>query len=184
MVDVLYLKVTNKEWFELSLKTIKRYLLNYGNIYILQTNEDLSQFKDVIVVNQSIFQFMKRKDITQKIIIIEQDVCLLTNINPVNLPITYIIKDGKYIQDHIKPQIVQKSKFLELPIKQYQYPLSQYFKHIDRIGLPDTSFTIIVDKPICCTKKSLLQIKNFAIFNSRSFSSMKKYIQKKLNSLI
>ena len=70
MIDVLYLKVTNKEWFELSLKTLEQHLFNCGEIYVLQTKQNLAQFEDVIVCNQSIFQFMKRDDITQNIMII------------------------------------------------------------------------------------------------------------------
>ena len=41
---------------------------------------------------------------------------ILKNINLENIPITYELKDNIYIQDHIKPQLIEKEKILNLQL--------------------------------------------------------------------
>lgn len=182
-MNILYTKVTNKYWFLLSLETVRKYISNLEKIFVLKTDVDLSDITDISVANQSLYQFCSRQDIGQKLMVIDQNVCILDHINPEFLPITYNTINSRYNHDHIKPQIIEPKKFLELSNQQYLYPLSEYFKHLNRIGMPDNSFTVNVTKPICCTIKSLLAIKKFAIFNQNGFNSMKKYVEKKFLSL-
>lgn len=179
MIDILYLNITNKDWFELSLKTIKSHTSNYNNIYVLKTNQDLSQFEDILVCNETFSQFIKRKDLAQKILIIEQNMGILKNINLENIPITYELKDNIYIQDHIKPQLIEKEKILNLQLQQNQNILSQYYKSINRIGIPNNSFVVKVIKPVCCTIKSLLTVKQYVLWNQKGFESLKKYLNSK-----
>ena len=167
MNDVLYLSVTNKKWFELSLKTIKQHLLNYNNIFIYQTNQDLTQFDDIILYND--------QQLTEKIMIIEQNMGIIKDVNTSNIPITYQFQNNNYIQDHIKPQLVSSKLFLPL-IKQYELPLTEYYKSIDRVGIPNNSFLVNVTKPICCTTKSLLTVKQYVKWNEKGFQSLKKYL--------
>ena len=177
MIDVLYLKVTNKEWFELSLKTLEQHLFNYRKIYVLQTNQDLSQFKKVKVVNQSIFQFMKNNNITSKILVMEENMGLLKDISIQHIPTTYSYDEKQYIHDHLKPQLIDKEKFLKLPIIQTQNILTQYYKNIEVIGIYNPSFVVDIIKPICCKVKSLLKVKQYVKWNNEGFESLKKYLK-------
>lgn len=176
-MDVLYLNVTNKEWFRVSLKTLKDHLFNYDKIYVLQTNQDLAQFEDIIVANSSLFQFLKRNDITQKIMIIEQNMGFLKDTNIENITTTYDLKDNTYIHDHIKPQVINKNELLNLSIDYTQNILTQYFNLTKSIGIKNAPYVVEVIKPLCCTVKSLLTVKPFVLWNDRGFNSLRKYFK-------
>lgn len=171
MIDVLYLTVTNKDWFQLSLKTIQQHLLNYGKIYVLQTSQDLTQFKDLSLFTQS-------STITQKVLVIEQNMGLLKDVDINYIPITYDFINNQYIQDHTKPQLVNTNSFFTLFNSQNTYPLTQYFRSIDRVGIPNSTVVVNVIKPICCNIKSLLTIKSYVNWNQKGFESLKKYLNK------
>ena len=166
MIDILYLNVTNKDWLDLSLKTIKSHLLNYNNIFIFQTNQNLEQFENVTLYTN--------QQLTKQVMIIEQNMGLLKDVNICNIPITYQFKNNNYIQDHIKPQLVGSKLFL--PLINQQNPLTKYYKSIDRVGIPNNTFVVNVTKPICCTTKSLLTVKQYVKWNQEGFQSLKKYL--------
>lgn len=176
MIDVLYLNVTNINWFQLSLQTLEQNLLNYNKIFVLKSNLDLSQFKNIIVLNKNLFQFLSNQNITQNILIIEENMGFLSKIDINHIPITHEINNKKYNYDHIKPQLINKNNFSDT--FQCQYPLTQYYKNIERMGIPNSSFTIFINKPICCTTKSLLKIKSYVMWNTKGFESLKKYLNK------
>ena len=163
MIDILYLHITHSQWQQLSIKTLESHLINKGKIFTLDTN-------------QSIFQFLKNTQTTQNIIIIEQNMGILKDTNALNIPITYQFQNKNYIQDHLKPQIINKEIFLKLPEQQYELPLTEYYKSIDRVGIPNNSFIVNVTKPICCTTKSLLTVKQYVKWNEKGFQSLKKYL--------
>lgn len=163
MIDVIYLPITHPQWQELSIKTMQKNFLKYNDIYTLEPN-------------QTLYQFLESIQTTQQVLIIEQNMGFLKYVNIQNIPITYDFRDNIYFQDHLKPQLINRETFLKLPKKDYQFPLTQYFKSIDRVGIPNTSFVVYVNKPVCCTTKSLLTIKQYVKWNEKGFESLKKYL--------
>ena len=105
----------------------------------------------------------------------EENMGLLKDVNGDLIPITYEMKNNNYLHDHIKPQPIRKSLF---HIQQDQNYLSQYYKSIDRIGLPNMTYVVNVIKPICCTIKSTLKIKSYVKWNQDGFESLKDYLLK------
>lgn len=182
--DVVYLNVTSKEYFDLSYKTIKKYLKNYNKIYVYNSSIDLSEYQDVIELND--------QELTQSIIIIKQNMGLNKNVNAKQIPTTYsrslnreLIQEIKISEklllnyDNLKLQTISFEKFNEL--KNKNYPLSVYHYENDvQIGEIDQLYTVDIRKEICCSTKRELQNKRYVRWiNQEAFESFKKYFEEK-----
>lgn len=181
--DVVYLNVTSKEYFDLSYKTVKKYLKNYNKIYVYNSSIDLGEYQDVIELND--------QELTQSIIIIKQNMGLNKEVNAKQIPTTYsrslnkeLIQEIKISEklllnyDNLKLQTISFEKFNEL--KNKNYPLSVYHYENDvQIGEIDQLYTVDIRKEICCSTKRELQNKQYVRWiNQEAFTSFKQYYEK------
>lgn len=182
--DLVYLNIKSKEYFDLSYKTIKKYLKNYNKIYVYNSSIDLSEYQDVIELND--------QELTQSIIIIKQNMGLNKEVNAKQIPTTYsrslnreLIQEIKISEklllnyDNLKLQTISFEKFNEL--KNKNYPLSVYHYENDvQIGENDQLYTVDIRKEICCSTKRELQNKQYVRWiNQEAFESFKKYFEEK-----
>lgn len=181
--DVVYLNVTSKEYFDLSYKTVKKYLKNYNKIYVYNSSIDLGEYQDIIELND--------QELTQSIIIIKQNMGLNKEVNAKQIPTTYsrslnkeLIQEIKISEklllnyDNLKLQTISFEKFNEL--KNKNYPLSVYHYENDvQIGEIDQLYTVDIRKEICCSTKRELQHKQYVRWiNQEAFTSFKQYYEK------
>lgn len=182
--DLVYMNVNNKEYFDLSYKTIKKYLKNYNKIYVYNSTIDLSEYQDV--------EQLKQQKLTETILIIKQNMGLNKNVNAKQIPTTYsrslnkeLIQEIKISEklllnyDNLKLQTISFEKFNEL--KNKNYPLSVYHYENDvQIGENDQLYTVDIRKEICCSTKRELQNKQYVRWiNQEAFESFKKYFEEK-----
>ena len=188
--DVIYLNASNKDFFDLSYKTLKLHLKNYSKIYVLNSSIDLSEYKDVVILNEDIKAFMNREDITNDVLILNEDMGLLKDIDAKYVFPSFsqkvphdIFPDIKpspkkqiLLYDGLKIQPVNVKKFNEvIGEKQFKYFISAYFYNSDlEIGLNDNQASVNVDRPVCCSIRTNLKIRTFMRWNDSSFESLKK----------
>lgn len=182
--DLVYLNIKSKEYFDLSYKTIKKYLKNYNKIYVYNSSIDLSEYQDV--------EQLKQQKLTETILVIKQNIGLNKEVNAKQIPTTYsrslnkeLIQEIKISEklllnyDNLKLQTISFEKFNEL--KNKNYPLSVYHYENDvQIGENDQLYTVDIRKEICCSTKRELQNKQYVRWiNQEAFESFKKYFEEK-----
>lgn len=195
-VDIVYDRVDNKEWFQMSYSSLKKHLQNYRNIYVLSTSIDLSDYADVEVVNSDIYTFAMNENLSEYFIVMYENTGFLKNVDGMNLINTFSVFPDKdivdtfrfirnkgiqgaiYNYDGVKPQLINKAKFNEV-IEDYRgnYPLTVYFyaaKNTTRNN--NVYFSVNVDRNICCSTKDGLKRKVFIKWNENGFESLKKYL--------
>ena len=61
--DVIYLNASNKDFFDLSYKTLKLHLKNYSKIYVLNSSIDLSEYNFISSISlENGISFPKKAD--------------------------------------------------------------------------------------------------------------------------
>lgn len=201
-VDIIFEEVTNKDYFQLSYDSIKLNLQNFANIYVLQSDVDLSEFEDVKVLNMNIFDIVKENYISDNFIYTYENFAFInkTDARKIFQTFEYSKKDPKFkaylsskgfdgpfaIFDRIKPQTVNKKLFVEnfdVISKLPDYPLTCYF-YLAGLNTNRNNFQEIVKvtKEICCSVKTDLKKKKIVRWNDDGFKYIFKYFNdKKLN---
>lgn len=190
--DIVYLNVTNKDFFDLSYKTLKLHLKNYAKIYVLNTSIDLSEYNDLIILNQNLKEFMKRTDITPDVLVLNENMGILKDIDAKQIYPTFsnkfnkdIIEDIKptlkhmFIYDDLKIQPINVKIFNEvMKIKETKYFITCYFywSNLNR-GLSDNMISVNVDRPVCCSIRSNLKVRTFMRWNQSAFESLKRELK-------
>lgn len=199
VVDIIYYRVDNKEWFQLSYNSLKNHLQNYRNIYVLYSSVDLSDYADVEVVNSDIYTFAKDVKLSEYFIVMYENTGFLKNVDGMNLINTFSVFNNKdvaetfsfirkqgiqgsiYNYDRFKAQLINKDKFNAVTDGYVgNYPLTVYFhcgKNTTRNN--NIHFTVNVDRSICCSTKDGLKRKIFVMWNEKGFESLKKYLDEK-----
>lgn len=189
--DLVYLNVTNKDFFDLSYKLTSKHLLNHGKIYVLKSSVDLSQYTDIEVLDEDLKGFMKRDGISTDVIVFNENMAVLREFDarkiypsysPKILDYKQIIKEVKqqserklYLYDEIKPQPVNVENFNEIiGDDNYSYYLTPYFYYSNQTGRNDLQATVYADRPICCSTRGALRTKTFVRWNESAFESLKK----------
>lgn len=187
--DVVYIQVTNKEYFDLSYKLLISHLKNYSKIYVLKSEVDLSEFPNVIVLNEDIRTFMKRTDITPDILFMNENMSILKDIDAKFIFPSFsgklfpeLFKDIQpnvdkkiLLYDDLKIQPVNVKIFNEVINRDYHYYLTAYFYNSNlEMGLSDLQISVNVDRPVCCSTRQNLKIRTFLRWNEAGFISLRK----------
>ena len=193
-LDIIYLDVISLEQFDLSYKLLKKNLTNYGKIYVVNSSVDLSQY-EVEQVDSSIFEFMKRDDLSDNVIFINENMSFANKFDARDIFPTYTNKsdimpqvvqefikntDKKGIQfrnfEDTKPQPINVKLFNELNLENCKYFTSVYFNSMDDVTPANENIvTVFVEKPVCCSVKSGLQFKRFVRWNDQGFKHVQTY---------
>lgn len=187
--DLVYLNVSNKDFFSLSYRLIKMHLKNYSKIYVLKSSVDLSEYPDVNVLDEDLKDFMNRSDITTDVITLGENMGIIKDIDAKFIFPTFsrklphdIFRDIKptpekqvLLYDDLKLQPINVKKFNDSVTGNYKYNLSayHYFSDID-IGVDDNQFSVYADRPICCSIKTNLKTRTFLRWNESAFESLLK----------
>jgi len=187
--DVVYLEVKNKAFFDLSYSLLKMHLKNYKNIYILKSDIDLSEYKDLTILNEDLRTFMKRDNITKDVLVLSENMSVLKDIDAKHVFPTFsmklngdILKDIKptgekklYAYDGLKIEPINVDLFNKNVDSDYKYILTAYFykSDIDQ-GINDLQISVDCDRPICCSTRTNLKVRTFLRWNEAAFPSLKK----------
>lgn len=188
--NIIYYNVTNKDYFDLSYKSIKNNLKGYSNIYVLNSEIDLKEYEDVTVLNKTLYQYSID---AQDFILMYENTGVLKNFQAKKIAnsfsmklfnnfetINYLKKLGVnrniFNYDRLKPCKI-KSKIFNQVIKNYNgdNPITVYcYLGNQTTNLNDNLTTVFVDRPICCSTRSSLKEKDFVRWNQQGFESLRK----------
>jgi|GEM_PF-3455681 len=188
-LDIVFPKVTNREYFELALKSIRKFAENAGRIYWIESDIDMKEF-DV----EKLESFSDPK-LSEHFMYWQENMCLLrrldllgsfsvygyptqkTDIRPITAKIRSRNPEGTlYLYDGLNPQPVETVRFNEImKDTTTDLPLTLYFNSIQEKPLYTAIMTtVIVDKTLCCSTRSRLKSCLFANWNNAGFESLKK----------
>lgn len=194
--DVIYLEVKNRKQFQFSYELLKKNLVNYNKVYVLNPEVDLTGI-DVQVINETMKDFIKRENLTQNLVIMYGNTSFLKEIDARSIPTSFtmniknhrqIFKQAKQIGitgkmqifDYIKAQIVNKNEFSSI-VSEYtgKYPLTAYNMLLDKNNAaPDNLLTVDVERAVCCSTKNELKTKRFVRWNDEAFQSLVDFLNK------
>ena len=196
-LDIVFDRVDNLDFFRLARETIVRYLTNFGTLYVLESQIDLSAFTDVTVVGKTLIEFVNRPELSVNFLLWKQNMGVLQPFDaqrsfPAYSPMippemeaaTKFLSEkgckGKiYLWDDVKPQPVSKIKYGEL-MKEIStaYPLTAYFSlknEPKRFNALDT--TVLLTQPVCCSNRHRLKTFPFVCWNQAAFASLINFLQ-------
>ena len=179
---VLFLNITNKEYFDLCYKMLKQNLIDYNKIYYLNSNIDLTeydmekiQYKDI---NQNYIYIINEKTIilkqmSAKALLVIADYKANFNYKP----IMDSIKENRpyYYYDNY-PCLIKKNQFQSY-IKE-NYPLTYYCnKYKSDFQYKYFQVAIKLDKKLCCSNKQKIKTVIYCyIENNQALESIKNYL--------
>ena len=190
-LDVVYISVKNIDYFDLSYKLLKKNLVNYNRIFVVDSELDFSQY-DVEKVDSNIFEFMKRDNLSENVIFMTQNMSFINAFDAKKLFGSYLnnVKKTKEIHsemtnkygrifnfEDVKPQPINVEEWNKLITREYKNFTSVYFNMRDDKYANDTTTTVEVIKPVCCSVKQSLKTKKFARWNENGFQSLKGYFK-------
>lgn len=191
-LDVVYINVKNSDYFDLSYNLLKKNLINYGKIYVVNSDIDTSKY-DVIKDDKDIFEFMKRSDLSEDVIFMNENMTFINTFDAKKMFSSYIngknnkniVKDiikelpqrsGRvYNFEDVKPQPINVKKWNEIITKKYDKFTSVYLNMVNEKHANDTICTVEVIKPICCGVKQSLKNKKFIRWDENGFESLKNF---------
>lgn len=190
-LDIVYIDVKDINNFDLSYKLLKSNLTNYGKVYVINSNLDFSKY-DVEKINCDIYEFMKMDNITENVVVMNENMSFCNSFDLRRIIPTYLhnlesIKQmneevplpkkevKKYGFENIKPQPINVKKWNEVIDRKYNHPISVFFNLVDGDYVNDTFVSVEVNKPICCSVKQSLKIKKFVRWDERGFESLKQF---------
>lgn len=199
-LDVVYEKVTNLDYFKFSYYSIKRWLTNYRNIYVLKSFVDLSEFGEVRVANKSLLEFCKDAELSEDFLYVKEDQgwvgrddarkaqpMFMTNYNDDNTKAReearkHGIETGSRYFDNLRPQPVNKTKYLDTMSEfgELNYPMTMYYtKRASEYNIISRyDLLAVIDRPVCCSTKSKLRNGLWARWtNEANFESMKQFLK-------
>ena len=193
LLDVVYLPIKNKTWFDISINSIRMHLRNTGKFFVVDAPNDIIERKHVesihsfdderlsenfIVLNDNM-GMLKEYD-AQKLFPIFNESCpseLLKDFNNLKNRLVAENIDGiVYVWDGIRPQPVNKAKWLETYNK-FHYdamPLTAFYTYTDQtkfyVGLRGIT---VFGKRICCATRLRLKESYFATWTTdEAFESL------------
>ena len=190
-LDVVYIDVKNIDYFDLSYTLLKKNLINYRNIYVVNSELDFSKY-DVEKVDSNIFEFMKRDDLTEDVIFMNENMSFINAFDAKKIFGSYLSnakktkeillempnKYGRIFNfENVKPQPINVKSWNANITNEYQNYISVYFNMRDDRYANDTMTTVEVIKPICCSVKQALKTKKFIRWNEGGFNSLKSYLK-------
>lgn len=190
-LDVVYINVKNSDYFDLSYNLLKKNLLNYGKIYVVNSDIETSKY-DVIKIDEDIFEFMKRGDLSENVIFMNENMTFINTFDAKKIFPTYLTtnrssidiikemprKGGRVFNfEDVKPQPINVKKWNEVIDQNYVNFTSVYFNLIDDKKVNDNFATVEVIKPVCCSVKQALKTKKFIRWNEDGFNSLKSYLK-------
>lgn len=191
-LDVVYINVKNSDHFDLSYNLLKKNLLNYGKIYVVNSDIETSKY-DVIKIDEDIFEFMKRSDLSEDVIFMNEDMTFINTFDAKKIFSSYINNNKNIIREiinelpqrngrvynfeDVKPQPINLKKWNEVITQKYDKFTSVYLNMINEKHANDTICTVEVIKPICCGVKQSLKMKKFIRWNEAGFESLKSYLK-------
>lgn len=191
-LDVVYIGVKNIDYFDLSYKLLKKNLVNYNRIFVVDSELDFSQY-DVEKVDSNIFEFMKRDNLTENVIFMTQNMSFINAFDAKKLFGSYLNNVKKIKEIHleisnkygrifnfedVKPQPINVEEWNKLITREYKNYTSVYFNMRDGKYANDTITTVEVIKPVCCSVKQSLKTKKFVRWNENGFQSLKNFLNK------
>ncbi len=192
-VDVVYLEVTNADYFKFSYDSVKKYLQNYNKIYVLKSSIDLSSYANVQIVNLDLKQFALLESTADDFIVMYENTGFLRETDGKKIIPTYSLKNRNikiiqqmndlginktiYNYENIKAQPINKAEFNKI-VSSYdgQNYLSLYALRDGANLALDTQFTVEVDRPVCCSTKNNLKTKHYVRWNEKGFQSLKQFL--------
>ena len=190
-LDVVYINVKNSDYFDLSYNLLKKNLINYGKIYVVNSDIESSKY-DVIKIDEDIFEFMKRSDLSENVIFMNENMSFINTFDAKKIFPTYLTtnrssidiikemprKGGRVFNfEDVKPQPINVKKWNEVIDQNYVNFTSVYFNLIDDKKVNDNFATVEVIKPVCCSVKQALKTKKFIRWNEDGFNSLKSYLK-------
>lgn len=191
-LDVVYIGVKNIEYFDLSYNLLKRNLINFGKVYIVDSeqNQHFNDY-DVKFIESDIYEFMKRCDISQNVIFMNENMSIINEFDAKKLYPSYLtnsknvkdllselpIKAGRIFNfENVKPQPINVEAWNKLMTQKYNNYTSVYFNLKGDLYANDTISTVEVIKPICCSVKQGLKTKKFVRWDENGFESLKSFL--------
>lgn len=187
-LDVVYIGVKNIDNFDLSYKMLIKNLVNYRKIFVVDTELDFSQY-DVEKVNSNIFEFMKRDDLSEDVIFMNENMSFINAFDAKKIFPSYLSNAKKikeirlempnkygriYNFENVKPQPINVEEFNKIITEPYQNYTSVYFNMREEEKYAnDTMVTVEVIKPVCCSVKQGLKTKKFVRWNENGLESLK-----------
>lgn len=183
---VLFLKIHDKEYFDLCYKKLKENLSDYGNIYYLESDIDLSsydvkkiEYKDIqeeyiFIINE---KTVILKPVSAKALLRIADYKAAFNFKDI---IQTIKKNQPYYYYEDYPTVVNKSQFWEFLEK--DFPLT-YYCNQNKADFEYKSFQVSfkLDKVLCCSNKQKIKTALYCyVENETALDSIKQYL--KINS--
>lgn len=190
-LDVVYINVKNIDYFDLSYNLLKKNLINYGKIYVVNSDIETSKY-DVIKIDEDIFEFMKRSDLSENVIFMNENMTFINTFDAKKIFPTYLTTNRSSIDiikemprrggrvfnfEDVKPQPINVKKWNEVINQNYVNFTSIYFNLIDDKKVNDNFATVEVIKPVCCSVKQALKTKKFIRWNEEGFNSLKSYLK-------
>ena len=190
-IDIVFPVITNLEYIKLVVESIQKHGRGWNRIFCLDSQVDLKDFE---IEKISSFE---DPSLGENFLYWKENMSLLRDVdlrtaNPVygfdpgkrdHLELVPLIRKHNsnrpiYLYDGIAPQPVEKKQFLELTSGvRTDYPLTLYFNSIQGINAANSaSIAVHVDKKICCSVKSRLQMCVFASWNEEGFDHLKEYL--------
>ncbi len=200
-LDIVFGHVDSLEFFRYAMASIRRFLSNYGKIYVLRSEVDLSEFPDVETVGRTPLDFLRNAAVSEDFLWWEPSMALLRPVDAKQSFPSYSPRGMQGMQDavktlredqqhqgtivawdHCKPQPVNKAQYLALMDGiETSFPMTVYFslkKEPPRIS--DMTVTAMIDRPICCSMKRQLRECSFVTWNQAGFSSLEPLLRERI----
>lgn len=193
---IVYEKVTNKDWFDLSYKTVKENCKDFSKIVVLKTEVPL---EEVEVLNLTLKEFVETA--TEDFILIPENSGFnktfsakkIFNSFSFKLPENFFPAVPEFLRkkgieetvgcyDNIKPQVINPAKMREVLEEYYgEFPVTIYCYFQEKNRVDDLTVTAFADRKVCCGLKRDLESKNFVRWNETGFEFYKSYLDEKEN---
>lgn len=200
-IDIVFDRVDNLEWFQLSYNSLKKHLKDYRNIYILGSEVDLSGYADIQVVDQDLYSFTQDDRLSSDFVYMYQNTGFLKDLSVRNIKNSFsVFNDSKnvgqiikyirskgiqgsiYNYDGCKAQLLNKDLFAQMADYNGNYPITAYSYSMKKTTKNrDVYQSVYVDRSICCSMKSALKQKIFVRWNEKGFNSLKEYLTNQEN---
>lgn len=189
---IVFEKVTNKNFFDLSVRTIKQNLTDYDKIIVLKSDVVLD---DAEVLNKTLKEYVETA--TEDFILFYENTGInktisarkIKNSFTYRLPQQSFVKTLEYLRkkevtgtigcfDYIKPQKINPQKMNSV-LNDYSgdYPVTVYnYLTDDNSMLDDLSCTAFADRKICCGLKQSLTEKHYVRWNETGYEFYLQYL--------
>lgn len=197
---VVYDSITDKEYFDLSLKLLRDNAENQIDVIVLKSNVDLSEYDYITLAEtDSLYSLIESGKIAEDnfvymkenhFIIKHFDFNFLFNSYAQQIAPNHKelrakgIKEYPYTWDVGKPQTINKTKFLEVMKDQpTDNLLTTYFNLINEPEEYNSRFNILtLEKTLCCSNKARISKMTFVeVTNKTALPSLKEWLDKYMN---